>query len=348
MLPSPFPAARYRFEFTVEAPIRLPEYAGSTLRGVFGNALRRTACMTRERDCKPCPLYRTCPYPAVFETPPPAGHALQNFSQIPNPFVIEPPDWGERIYAPGETLAFQLVLVGQSLKHLPLIVYAWQRAFEHGVGKRDGTARLQRIDHEGVTVYAADEGKLREHEPTIGRRLAAEPRSHDTLSDTAATGRPVSLRFDTPLRLQRNGRPLGAAELTARDLLIGLVRRTALICEFHLGHKLDLDFHALAEASATIESEKHLRWRDWKRYSNRQKQEMALGGVVGDWTLGGDLAPFLPFLHLGQWLHVGKNATFGLGRYEIADDAHAIGRTMATGKHSPTPIVQPMAAEHRR
>jgi hypothetical protein len=44
---------------------------------------------------------------------------------------------------------------------------------------------------------------------------------------------------------------------------------------------------------------------------------MALGGVVGDWTLRGDLAPFLPFLHLGQWLHAGKNATFGLGKYHL-------------------------------
>jgi hypothetical protein len=44
---------------------------------------------------------------------------------------------------------------------------------------------------------------------------------------------------------------------------------------------------------------------------------MALGGVVGNWTLTGELAPFLPYLHLGQWLHVGKEATFGLGGYRL-------------------------------
>lgn len=322
MLPTPFPAARYRFEFTVETPIRLPEYAGSTLRGVFGNALRRTACVTRERECKPCPLYRNCPYPAVFETPAPEQHALQKFSQIPNPYIVEPPDWGERVYAPGETLAFHLVLVGQALRHLPLIVLAWQRAFGHGVGKGDGTARLERVVHEpnmaamgrpmdmrkGDAVFEAGEGVLRDHAQTIGRAMP----------DAAATGRPITLHFTTPLRLQHNGKPIGAPELTARDLLVGLVKRTALISEFHLGQKLDLDFHALADAASAIESEKKLRWRDWARYSNRQKQEMALGGVVGDWALHGDLTPFLPFLHLGQWLHVGKNATFGLGRYELA------------------------------
>ncbi len=39
-----------------------------------------------------------------------------------------------------------------------------------------------------------------------------------------------------------------------------------------------------------------------------------LRGVVGTWKLGGDLAPFL---HLGQWLHVGKEATSGLGGYSL-------------------------------
>lgn len=306
LLPTPFPAARYRLEFAVESLIRLPEYAGSTLRGVFGSALRRIACVTREPQCKACPLYRTCAYPAVFETPPPHHHPLQKFSQIPNPFVVEPPAWGEKAYAPGETLAFDLVLIGQALKHLPLIVLAWQRAFEHGVGKGDGTARLIRIQHEGETIYSDDTRQLREHSQTL------------TLADPSDKPGLLTLRFATPLRLQINGRPMGAEALTARKLLTTLIKRTALICEFHLGHKLDLDFHALAEAAARIEGEKRLHWRDWTRYSNRQKQEMSLGGVVGDWALRGNLTPFLPFLHLGQWLHVGKNATFGLGGYTLA------------------------------
>ena len=37
----------------------------------------------------------------------------------------------------------------------------------------------------------------------------------------------------------------------------------------------------------------------------------------GRWTLRGNLAPFLPALHLGQWLHIGKETVFGLGRYAL-------------------------------
>jgi hypothetical protein len=35
-----FPLARYRFEWQAATPIRLPDYAGSMLRGAFGHALR--------------------------------------------------------------------------------------------------------------------------------------------------------------------------------------------------------------------------------------------------------------------------------------------------------------------
>ena len=50
------PMVRYRIAFEVTEPVHLPEYSGSTIRGAFGGALRRVACMTRQKDCKACPL----------------------------------------------------------------------------------------------------------------------------------------------------------------------------------------------------------------------------------------------------------------------------------------------------
>ena len=79
------------------------------------------------------------------------------------------------------------------------------------------------------------------------------------------------------------------------------------------------DFAALSTQAAgiTLQGE-GLRWFDWGRYSQRQQQEMQLGGLLGSVQLQGDLAPFAPLLHQGQWLHVGKNATMGLGGYRLA------------------------------
>jgi len=310
MLPTPFPLARYRFDCVAETPVHLPEYAGSALRGAFGNALRRTACMTREKECKPCPLYRGCPYPAIFQPPPPEEHRLQKFSEIPVPFVVEPPDWGEREYAPGEGLSFHFVLAGKALTQLPLVVFAWRRALKHGVGRGEGAARLERVWLTGAgeadCVFDATDGHLVPHQQAL------EP-----LPETLAAVRAVTLCLHTPLRIQHEGRPLRPEALAPRAFLMNLVRRIALISEFHLDRPLNLDFHDLARRAEAIQSDKSLEWRNWTRYSSRQKQEMILGGCVGAWTLRGDLAPFMPFLHAGSWLHAGKNASFGLGRYTL-------------------------------
>lgn len=45
---------------------------------------------------------------------------------------------------------------------------------------------------------------------------------------------------------------------------------------------------------------------------------MQLGGLVGIIRLEGlDLAPFWPYLWLGQWTHAGKATSIGLGRYTL-------------------------------
>ncbi len=55
----------------------------------------------------------------------------------------------------------------------------------------------------------------------------------------------------------------------------------------------------------------------WERYSSRQGRRMRRSGIAGEAIYDGDFSPFYPCLVLGQWAHVGKGATFGLGRYVI-------------------------------
>ena len=78
------------------------------------------------------------------------------------------------------------------------------------------------------------------------------------------------------------------------------------------------DFAALVkQASAVTAYAPDTRWMSWGRYSQRQQREMHFSGLVGSIRLEGDLMPFAPLLHLGQWLHLGKKATFGMGAYAL-------------------------------
>ena len=307
-----FPLARYRLEWQASTPIRLPDYAGSMLRGAFGHALRQLACVTKQKECTGCPLLATCPYPAIFDPPPPAQHGLQKFSHVPVPYIIEPPAWGARHLAEGETFIFHLVLIGRALRELPLILLAWRRALARGVGAGDGTAELIIVVHCGeareTEIHRPDTGAIAPHAQKIALNTTDNNATH--LSE-------LTLHFSTPLRLQKNGRALPPEKLDGRTLLMALVRRANLLSEFHADGALVEDFSSLLAASVNIQDRKNLVWRDWTRYSSRQQQTMVLGGVIGDWTISGPLSPFIPFLRLGEWLHVGKETAFGLGHYTL-------------------------------
>ena len=310
-----FPLARYRFEFRVTKAVRLPDYAGSMLRGAFGHALRQIACMTQRKDCAGCPLAATCPYPAIFAPQGPAEHALQKFTQVPAPYIIEPPVWGARVLHEGSRLDFHLTLIGGALKELPLIILAWRRALARGIGAGDGTAELLRVVY---SPLAGGQIEREIHRPETGS-IEAHKQVFDAMAQGETTANRVTLSFRTPLRLQKNGRALPPERLDARTLLMALIRRASLLSEFHAGGPLLSDFSGMAERAAKLVDNRQLVWRDWARYSSRQQQKMSLGGVVGSWRLEGDLAPFMPYLRLGEWLHVGKEATFGMGGYAFEE-----------------------------
>lgn len=301
------PFVRYRFRFCVMTPLMLPDYAGSMIRGAFGRALRKTVCMTHQKDCKHCPLYRSCPYTRLFETPPPATHELQSFSQIPNAYVIEPPKWGRHFYEQGDSLEFSVVLFGQSVNDLPLVIYSLQRAFAHDVGH--GTAELISVD----ALYGGDECLVYDL-----NRQNVEKHEKVTRVDVPQSDS-VVIEIETPMRLQHEGRPLGPDGITSRNFMATLLRRLSLLLEFHASERLRFDYSIFVQEAERFSLEKELIWRDWTRYSSRQNQKMSLGGVVG--KLHFSSLPYVArvLLAAGTFTHIGKNASFGLGKYSLQE-----------------------------
>lgn len=310
----PLPIARLHLTVRAEGPLQLPPYAGSMLRGAFGHALLALSPLPHT-DGKPCALHASCPYCQLFAAPPLPAHSLQKFSHMPQPYVIEPPTGGAQQLQAGQSFGFGLVLIGKALGLLPTVLQAWQRALRTGLGPQHTPCTLVDIYDENGTQRLLNK---REQLSNLSTTLPPAP----------ALGTQATLHFCTPLRLQVQGKPVRAGQLTARDLLIALARRHQLLCDVHLGAAApQYDFKTLVEqVQAVALQAQDLHWFDWGRYSQRQKQEMQLGGLLGAVTLHGDLAPFAELLHFGQWLHVGKNASFGLGGYRLqglSTDAHA-------------------------
>ncbi|MDK2820086.1 MAG: hypothetical protein PWP31_51 [Clostridia bacterium] len=88
----------------------------------------------------------------------------------------------------------------------------------------------------------------------------------------------------------------------------------------HHGIKPEGDFQEEIKRAEQVKTVfQDTRWVDWERYSSRQDTRMKLGGVVGKVTYQGELAELWPLLIIGQWTHVGKAVTFGMGKYRVKE-----------------------------
>ncbi|MFW6259020.1 MAG: CRISPR system precrRNA processing endoribonuclease RAMP protein Cas6, partial [Halochromatium sp.] len=324
LVPQPAPAAlalptlrleRLCFAFQALEPIRLPTYSGSAWRGLLGHSLRRSVCVTRAPTCDGCLLRTHCVYSTLFESPPTSEQTAQRYNALPHPFVLEPPPAGQREVAPGESLQLGLTLIGRAGDQLPYLIHALQRAGDRGLGREGGRFRLRQVmqettlgDEDWQPVFEAERGVLR---PV---RTAAA-----TLGPAPAV---VSIQLRTPLRLKRQGHYLRPQQLDAEALLGTLLTRLARLLEHYQPEAGHLDQAPLRTAIAQVRLEHaDLRWVDWTRYSSRQRTHMQLGGLLGRFRLRGPGLPALwPLIVLGQWLHVGKNTSFGLGRYRVVPD----------------------------
>jgi len=306
---------RLRFRCQAMEPMRLPLYSGSAWRGVLGRSLRQTVCVTRQPTCQGCLLLHNCVYSTFFESPPATPEIAARYSALPHPYVLEPQIDARRALEPGEVLELGISLMGPATAHVPYLIHALQRAGEWGLARDGGRFAVVEVEQETVlgnnewtNIFSSAEGKLQRHRTDAAPLPACPPA--------------VSLTLQTPLRIKHHGRFIGPAHLSAADLLRTLISRVDLLIQLYAptGAARPWDAGMLHDAVPNISlSDAELRWHEWTRYSSRQRAYMQLGGLLGRLQLSGAGLPTLwPLLWLGQWTHLGKGTSFGLGRYRLA------------------------------
>lgn len=313
--------ARYEFSITPHEDFELPPYKGSTLRGGFGAIFRKISCADRNKpSCKGCLLKDKCAYSYIFETSPRSGSpVLKNLDDIPRPFIIEPPLETKTIFNKNEMLNFNLILIGQAIDYLPYFIVAFKELGNSGIGRGRKKFNLKEIrttsvrNQDKALIYSSYDDMIR----NIDSRFtwADIIVNADTRNGNSKT-KYLTLNFLTPTRLKHQDEFVGLPEF--HIVLRALLRRIANLAYFHCGQNLNLDFNHLIRRASKIKTQKaNVRWVDWERYSFVQGRRMKLGGFTGEITYKGELGSFLPFLLLGEYTHMGKGATFGMGWYKI-------------------------------
>jgi len=291
-----------------------PHFAGSTLRGAFGRALRQATCITGQDKCTGCLLRNSCAYGVVFDPAAPAQPLHPSFRDGLPRYVVQPHSMGASTIASGKTQSFDLLLLPGTQAHHGLIEHTLRNAVEKELFK-PGLFKLlhTQVSQIPVPILAASE----------------------TTSDSAAPVRPapsqvmrqatsqITLHWQTPLRLQHKGKPIFKPQgLDAPTLVRALLRRQLQWCQISGQTAPDPQTH-LEAAHACKTDTRVMAWHDLQRFSSTQNEKLPLGGLVGKTTLMGPqnaLKTLLPLLQLAEQLHIGKETVMGLGRYQLRAD----------------------------
>jgi hypothetical protein len=331
-----FSLARFRFVLKPEDRLALhPRNPGNTLRGAFGSTFKRLVCPTPHECRDTCRLKTTCPYGQIFQPSPPQGSDRLSLNQdIPRPFVFRPPNGNKTMARPGDSLSFDLILIGKALDYFPYFLVTFRELGNQGIGLGRGRYRIARVSllnedgNDVAEVYSGNDNVVRPSPFRITYkdccRLASDwfAGSGQCVANGGMrptdNGKRITVRFLTPTLLKADGKIITRPEF--HHLLKRLRDRVNALAHFYCDDALEVDFKTFGERSERVRTVScKVRWEDRDRRSWRTGQAHDMGGFLGEVTYEGDLEEFLPLLILGQYTHVGKYAVWGNGQFELVE-----------------------------
>jgi hypothetical protein len=297
------------FEFILapERTVEFPSFKGNVFRGALGKTLRNLTCVFKGTDtgCKVCFVRDKCIYSRVFEgLRRKDGSILGNVENAPHPFVLFVPDKYRLEYPENIKIHFFLTLIGDVVEYIPYFILALEEIGKKGIGNTRTPFRIESVINSGKSIYNPAAKTITKDFPFIS--------GSDYLNEKSP-GQTLTIELVTPIRLKfaKQFQKFITFEMIMRNLLRRIQLLSALYCE---GPER-VDFKDLIEWSKGIKLvDSTIHWEQQTRFSYRQEKTVAMGGVSGSLEFSGDLDRFMPFLKIGEFLHVGKSTAYGLGK----------------------------------
>lgn len=330
MILESLPLARLRFELTAREDAETPAYKGDLLRMALLWWLSEYWCTRPERCREGCRQPDICLFGRLIEPrldptwPLPMQRLI---GETPAPaYALWDDQDRRRLFVAGTRWYFELTLIGElALRQIPAVVAAVQQGAERGMGRIRLRSQVRQVTAllPGVEVLLAAErpavnGAVLTWEncrlEEIGFSLAQANRLVETLVDPV---RAISVRYLSPVKIKEQGQWVERPELGA--VMRALVRRLRILSLVHgAGEWPHEGYGPLLDLAETVRLEHdETRWAGFARHSQRSGEQDVEGFVGQAWYGGEDLRPLLPYLWLGQWLHIGKSYVVGSGRYEL-------------------------------
>lgn len=297
------PYIKLKFKIVFPKESILPKEKVSALRGGMGEMLLLQNCVG-VRDCPRCRFEEACIVRSTMYTRMKRKPAfMQGDDSIG--YLLECENH-RTVFHAGDSLFFYLVLFGNNIVYFGQYLQAFYQLGVTGIGKDKAKFRIEEISNgSGQNIFKDSMVDMRYYRyETVNDYV--ERRMH-RLREQICQNRMV---FHTPLCLKFRGEYL--REFHAEAIFQAVFRRIMMM-DYFLEKYLDMpevsDYPDIQEQMAEE--------RVVQRYSSTQDARIRLKGIAG--TVCFDYIPeeLLPFLLAGELLHIGKNSSFGFGRYTI-------------------------------
>lgn len=291
--------AEFSFSYRAQQHIAPSLLTPSLWHGVFGHALRQGVCLVPEKtECKSCLFLQQCDYPYLFEGVKPLNaQNTKSSPDIPAPHIFKTVT---EQTANQQLISISVILLGKATQRLSVLIEAMALAGSNGIGKSRIPLELMQVKQKSHPL-----SQLILENDILYKALPA----HSPLIPDAPPA--IQLLFKTPYRSNK-------ADFDKVFFLMQIIRRVSSIQNFYTSRPLIADFKHLkilankADVDAAVYSQQD------SRYSARHQRELDTSGFMGKITINmKGMETLWPYIYLGQWLHVGKNASFGYGRYEL-------------------------------
>jgi hypothetical protein len=320
---------RLRFDLTLLSTATFPAYKGDMLRRALLWHLGTMWCRQPQRCRHGCQAPDVCLFGRLMDPPPdPTWTKRLRRMMGPTPppaYVLWDRHDRRRDLASGDTLSVEMTLIGDlAIRQQPAFIAAMLVAGEKGIGRARTRAKLERV----VALTGPTDAP---HPLLVNDVWQGAPLDDVVLSYAdgqawrdalgyAAHPQPVThlqVRYLSPVKIKKRGKVMHQPDFTA--LARAAVRRLRILSQvFGAGEWVHDEWGPLLDIADQVRLAHHeTTWVHAKRHSRHGP--MPLDGFVGQawYDSEEDLRPLLPALWLAQWVHVGKGAVWGNGRYRI-------------------------------
>ena len=289
------------FTLQTRADSEWPENKVSALRGGMGEMLLRMHCL-QDRQCQNCRFEPECLVRRMMYSRMKIQPSFMTRGDSVG-YVLECLDFREHI-PEGEELSFTLLLFGENIAYFNLYLQAFQYLGMIGVGKSQAKFLIKRVTDQDRNAILED-GSICVARLNVRTLLEYVNELEYPMTST------VHMTLQTPLAIKYRGEMLRQIEMTA--VMESIARRLYILDCFEGIETsiLQITDHVPQIITQDVFPQKV------RRYSSTHQEKISLSGIRGTAELGAVGENAWTLLQIGSLIHIGKNTSFGFGKYTI-------------------------------